>query len=270
MSGDRRSRSACCSCAPATRPARSWPSRCCASTAATHFEVHSAPARNRAGINPLTVRVLEEAGLDAVACARSRSTEFLGQEFDYVITVCDQARQACPVFPGVARIAPLGLRGPGRGDRHGRRAAGGLPARLHPAQRADRDHFLPLARRQRGGCRRAAADARLRDGYRSSRDRRRGAVSAAPRARRGSRGPGTARTRSGPCRPRRGRNSPIGSLASWPGSASARTRSSARPSCVQRRPRRSSGSASASRLELPSGTLGDRGCITRECLKHIR
>jgi arsenate reductase len=28
-------------------------------------------------------------------------TEFLGQRFDYVITVCDQARQTCPVFPGV-------------------------------------------------------------------------------------------------------------------------------------------------------------------------
>jgi arsenate reductase len=28
-------------------------------------------------------------------------TEFLGQQFDYVITVCDQARQVCPVFPGV-------------------------------------------------------------------------------------------------------------------------------------------------------------------------
>ena len=35
--------------------------------------------------------------------ARSKSvTEFLGQPFDYVITVCDQARQVCPVFPGVA------------------------------------------------------------------------------------------------------------------------------------------------------------------------
>jgi len=46
------------------------------------------------------LRVLREAGLDA-STARSKSVaEFLDQPFDYVVTVCDQARQACPVFPG--------------------------------------------------------------------------------------------------------------------------------------------------------------------------
>jgi arsenate reductase (thioredoxin) len=51
-------------------------------------------------VRPLTLRVLQEAGLD-VAGLRSKSVEeFLGQPFDYVITVCDQARQSCPVFPG--------------------------------------------------------------------------------------------------------------------------------------------------------------------------
>ena len=64
------------------------------------FEVHSA-GTEPAGINPLTLRTLADAGVDA-SWARSRSvTEFLGQPFDYVITVCDQARQSCPVFPGV-------------------------------------------------------------------------------------------------------------------------------------------------------------------------
>jgi arsenate reductase len=64
------------------------------------FEVYSAGTIPR-GVNPLTMRVLEEAGIDA-SFARSKSVnEFLGQQFDYVITVCDQARQACPVFPGV-------------------------------------------------------------------------------------------------------------------------------------------------------------------------
>ena len=63
------------------------------------FEVHSAGTEPK-GINPLTLRVLAEAGLDA-SWARSKSvTEFAGQSFDYVITVCDQARQSCPVFPG--------------------------------------------------------------------------------------------------------------------------------------------------------------------------
>lgn len=64
------------------------------------FEVHSAGTEPR-GINPLTLRVLADAGIDA-SWARSKSVdEFLGQSFDYVVTVCDQARQVCPVFPGV-------------------------------------------------------------------------------------------------------------------------------------------------------------------------
>jgi arsenate reductase len=64
------------------------------------FEVFSAGTEPR-GIDPLTLRTLEAAGIDA-SWARSKSvTEFLGQRFDVVITVCDQARQACPVFPGV-------------------------------------------------------------------------------------------------------------------------------------------------------------------------
>ena len=64
------------------------------------FEVDSAGTEPK-GINPLTLQVLAEVGIDA-SWARSKSvTEFLGQPFDFVITVCDQARQTCPVFPGV-------------------------------------------------------------------------------------------------------------------------------------------------------------------------
>lgn len=63
------------------------------------FEVHSAGTEPK-GVNPLTLRVLEEAGIDA-SWARSKSvSEYLDQSFDYVITVCDEARQVCPVFPG--------------------------------------------------------------------------------------------------------------------------------------------------------------------------
>ena len=63
------------------------------------FEVHSAGTDPR-GVNPLTLRVLGEAGIDPGAVSSKSVNEFLGQPFDYVITVCDQARQACPVFPG--------------------------------------------------------------------------------------------------------------------------------------------------------------------------
>jgi arsenate reductase len=75
------------------------------------FEVFSAGTEPK-GINPLTERVLDEAGLDH-RWARSKSvTEYLGQTFDYVITVCDQARQNCPVFPGVHETLHWGYEDP--------------------------------------------------------------------------------------------------------------------------------------------------------------
>jgi arsenate reductase len=75
------------------------------------FEVHSAGTDPR-GVNPLTLRVLAEAGIDA-SSARSKSVnEYLGQTFDYVVTVCDQARQVCPVFPGVHESLHWGYEDP--------------------------------------------------------------------------------------------------------------------------------------------------------------
>ena len=75
------------------------------------FEAHSAGTEPK-GINPLTLRTLEAAGIDA-SWARSKSvTEYLGQHFDYVVTVCDQARQSCPVFPGVHETLHWGYEDP--------------------------------------------------------------------------------------------------------------------------------------------------------------
>ena len=75
------------------------------------FEVYSAGTEPK-GINPLTLRVLSDAGIDA-SWARSKSVdEFLGQSFDYVVTVCDQARQTCPVFPGVHESLHWGYEDP--------------------------------------------------------------------------------------------------------------------------------------------------------------
>jgi len=75
------------------------------------FDVNSAGTEPR-GVNPLTERVLDEARLDH-AWARSKSVNaFLDQSFDYVITVCDQAREACPVFPGAAETLHWGYDDP--------------------------------------------------------------------------------------------------------------------------------------------------------------
>jgi len=63
------------------------------------FEAHSAGTEPR-GVNPLTARVLGEASLPIRDLASESVLDYLGQPFDYVITVCDNARQTCPVFPG--------------------------------------------------------------------------------------------------------------------------------------------------------------------------
>jgi arsenate reductase (thioredoxin) len=64
--------------------------------------VVSAGSRPAGAVNPLTERVLDEAGIEH-GWARSKSmTEFLDREFDHVITVCDNAAEECPIFPGPA------------------------------------------------------------------------------------------------------------------------------------------------------------------------
>jgi len=65
------------------------------------FDVHSAGTAPK-GINPLTTRVLEEAGIPAVGLTSTALDVYLGRVFDQVITVCDNAREVCPTFPGAA------------------------------------------------------------------------------------------------------------------------------------------------------------------------
>ena len=73
------------------------------------FEVHSAGSHPTGRVNPLAVRTLREKyGLDASG-ARSKSwDEFKGVKFDFVITVCDNAKEACSIWPGQPMIAHWG------------------------------------------------------------------------------------------------------------------------------------------------------------------
>jgi arsenate reductase len=96
------------------------------------------------------VRALANVGIDASA-ARSKSvTEFLGQSFDYVVTVCDRARESCPVFPGGAESLHWGFDDPAEatGSEDERlavfeRVLGEISARLRT--------FAPAALRERDG-----------------------------------------------------------------------------------------------------------------------
>lgn len=51
-------------------------------------------------VHPLALAVLEEAGIPTDGLTSKHLRAFAGQRFDVVITVCDRARDACPVFPG--------------------------------------------------------------------------------------------------------------------------------------------------------------------------
>jgi arsenate reductase (thioredoxin) len=52
------------------------------------------------GVNPLSLLALQEAGIAVDGLRSEPVADYLGWTFDYVITVCDDAREACPVFPG--------------------------------------------------------------------------------------------------------------------------------------------------------------------------
>jgi arsenate reductase len=63
------------------------------------FEVHSA-GNAATEVRPLAVRAMAELGID-ISAQRSKSVnEYAGQRFDYAITVCDDALEACPYFSG--------------------------------------------------------------------------------------------------------------------------------------------------------------------------
>ena len=89
------------------------------------------------------MRVLAEAGIDA-SFARSKSVnEFLGQSFDYVVTVCDQARQSCPVFPGVHESLHWGYEDPAAAEGTDEERLAVFRTRLHPDGRT-RPQFATL------------------------------------------------------------------------------------------------------------------------------
>ncbi len=63
-------------------------------------------------MNPYAIRALAGSGIDWSGAQSKVLTEFLAQRFDYVITVCDRARQTCPVFPGSPNTLHWGLDDP--------------------------------------------------------------------------------------------------------------------------------------------------------------
>lgn len=63
------------------------------------FEAYSAGTKPGA-LNQYAVKVMQEMGIDLGKHYSKHLSEFAGMEFDYVVTVCDKARESCPFFPG--------------------------------------------------------------------------------------------------------------------------------------------------------------------------
>ena len=77
------------------------------------FDVYSAgtePSR----VNPYAIRVMEEIGIDISGQRSKNMDEFVLGDFDYVVTVCDKAKEACPVAAGGHKIIHKGFSDPSR------------------------------------------------------------------------------------------------------------------------------------------------------------
>ncbi|MCI0493974.1 arsenate reductase ArsC [candidate division KSB1 bacterium] len=53
-------------------------------------------------VNPKAIKVMKEDGIDISSHTSKNVEQFVGQQFDYIITVCDNAKEHCPFFPGQA------------------------------------------------------------------------------------------------------------------------------------------------------------------------
>ena len=69
-------------------------------------------------VNPHAIAVLRSYGIDAASARPKTIEDVSGQRWDIVITVCDSARESCPVFPGTPVMAHWGIPDPAAGPRH--------------------------------------------------------------------------------------------------------------------------------------------------------
>ena len=79
--------------------------------AGDRYNVFSAGVKP-AGLNPDAVRVMKEVGIDISGHRSKNVAEFLEREFSYVVTVCDSAKESCPLFPGTLRSLHWSLEDP--------------------------------------------------------------------------------------------------------------------------------------------------------------
>jgi arsenate reductase len=118
---------------------------------ASAVNAHSAGVEPH-GMNARAVKVMSEAGIDISGHYSKHVDELKNVSFDYVITVCDQAHEACPVFPGKTKVLHVGFDDP---PRLAKNAASEEEALSHYRRVRDEirhfieklDQYIPLDRR---------------------------------------------------------------------------------------------------------------------------
>jgi len=100
----------------------------------TKLEVYSAGTIAEGKVNPFAVKAMEEVGIDISFQTPESVDKYLDQSFDYVITVCDGAKEICPVFTGkVLNKIHIGFDDPAK--------AGGKEEEVLPVYRTVRDQI---------------------------------------------------------------------------------------------------------------------------------
>jgi arsenate reductase (thioredoxin) len=83
--------------------------------AGDRFEAHSAGTEATL-VRPLAIRTMDEIGIDISGQESKTLQRYLSEPFDYVITVCDDANEACPFFPGARNRLHWSLEDPSRAE----------------------------------------------------------------------------------------------------------------------------------------------------------
>ena len=113
--------------------------------AGNEFEPFSAGIEPK-GLNPLAVEAMKEIGIDISRQSSKDVKEFLGQAIPYVITVCDNAKSRCPIFPSTYKFLHWSLEDPAEAaGSHDEKLAVFRRVRDEIAQRTQQELLTPAA-----------------------------------------------------------------------------------------------------------------------------
>lgn len=82
-------------------------------------EAYSSGVAPAGRVNPEAIKALEEGGITTGGLRSKKLDEFDGMSFDLVVTVCDHAKESCPMFPGKAKVIHVGFEDPSGGPYEG-------------------------------------------------------------------------------------------------------------------------------------------------------